>query len=126
MTTDKKRPLRMAETLRAEVSDIVAQELSDPRVVDVGVTRVEVTPDLRLATVFVRLLQHGEDEEVRARAMKGLTSASGFVRREVTARLQLRASPEIRFRYDTDQEKKVRVEALLREVAEDEKKRAGS
>ena len=62
----------------------------------ISITRVEVTPDLRFAKVYASFLQ----EDKAADALKGLKSASGYLRRELGHRLQLRHTPELMWALD--------------------------
>ena len=108
-----RRNERLNEQLRREISDILRHEVRDPRVGIPTVTRVEVTPDLWMARVFVRIA--GGDAE-REDALAGLDAAAAFVRREVGARVRMRRVPELRFEYDRTLEHASRIEQLLREV----------
>lgn len=83
---------RINEEIQKELSSLI-RNLKDPRVQDtmISITHVETTPDLRYAKVFVSFLQ----EERAADALKGLKSASGYLRRELSRALQLRYTPEL-------------------------------
>ena len=86
---------RINEEIQRELADQL-RHLKDPRVSQVGmvsITRVEATPDLRYAKVYVSFLQEDRAEG----AMKGLKSASGYLRRELGRALQLRYTPELQF-----------------------------
>jgi ribosome-binding factor A len=107
------RPERVAELVQREVTDILARKLRDPRLVGITVTDVEVTSDLKLATVFVSTLAGGAE---RAAALEGLRRAAGFVRHELAPRLGLREVPEVRFRFDESIERGARVEDILRRL----------
>jgi len=76
---------------------MILKELKDPRIGFVSVTEVEVSGDLRYATVFFTVL--GENKAVES-TIAALEHASGYVRREIANRLRLRYAPEIRFKYD--------------------------
>ena len=88
---------RINEEIQKELSTVI-RNLKDPRVQDtmISVTRVEATPDLRWAKVYVSFLQ----EEKAKDALKGLKSASGYLRRELGQRLQLRYTPELQWEQD--------------------------
>ena len=107
-----KRTERVAARIQQELSELLAQKVSDPRVVGVMVTSVDVTPDLLDARIRIRL-QSGEDARP---ALKGLESASGFLRRELGARLQLRNAPRLAFFYDESLEKTRRIDEVLAEI----------
>jgi ribosome-binding factor A len=107
------RPERVAELIQREVVEILDRHLRDPRIHGVTVTDVEVSPDLKYATIFVSTLEGGE---VRAQALKGLARAAPAVRHILAPRLGLREVPEVRFRFDESLERGQRVEELLRKI----------
>ncbi|HZS44916.1 MAG TPA: 30S ribosome-binding factor RbfA [Blastocatellia bacterium] len=111
---DGRRPIRIAEQLRQEVSSIVEYELNDDRIGFVTVTDVEVSPDLKNAKVFISLMGSEED---RVKSLDALNHAAGFVRRELGARLRLRYTPQLSFLYDHSIERGARIEELLKEEA---------
>ena len=117
MTTDVKRSMRVAERMREELS-IQLRGLSDPRIVGVVVTRVEVSDDLSFVRVLVRR-DVGADEVDRKALLRGLEAASGRVRRDVTRAVGLRVAPQLRFQYDEGIDAQHRVEELLQEIAKD-------
>lgn len=88
---------RINEEVQRELADLL-RNLKDPRVgaTMISVTRVETTPDLRYAKVYVSFL----DKTKAAEALKGLKSASGYLRRELGAALQLRYTPELQWQED--------------------------
>jgi ribosome-binding factor A len=105
---------RIAEEIRNEVSLMLAGELKDPRLAaPLIVSEVRITPDLRTARVFVRLL--GEDSD-RKEALAGLKAAAGYVRHELIERLQLRRALEVRFIPDDSEEYGLHIDELLRKV----------
>ena len=85
---------RINEEIQKELSGMI-RNLKDPRVQDtmISITRVETTPDLRYAKVFISVLDKSQEKDV----LKGLKSASGFLRRELGHALQLRYTPELQF-----------------------------
>ena len=85
---------RINEEIRKELANLF-RELKDPRISSglVSITRVDTTGDLRYARVYVSAL----DKDSEPQVMKGLKSASGFLRREIGHRLQLRYTPELQF-----------------------------
>lgn len=109
-----RRPERLAETLREEISEVVGFELDDPRLEGLTVTDVTVAPDLRDAKVFV-VVQGGEDDI--AGAMKALQNATVFVRQQVALNLGLRHVPHLHFARDTAEENAARVNQLLSVLA---------
>ncbi len=85
------------QEIQKELSSLI-RNLKDPRVQDtmISITRVETTPDLRFCKVCVSFLQ----EDKAAGALKGLKSASGYLRRELGHNMQLRHTPELQWELD--------------------------
>ena len=88
---------RINEEIQRELSDLL-RNLKDPRVQNtmISITRVETTPDLRYAKVYVSFLEADKAND----ALKGLKSASGYLRRELGRALQLRYTPELMWALD--------------------------
>ena len=88
---------RINEEIQKALAELI-RELKDPRVQNtmISITRVETTPDLRYAKVYASFLE----EEKASEAMKGLKSASGYLRRELGRTLQLRYTPELMWALD--------------------------
>ena len=88
---------RINEEIQKELADLL-RNLKDPRVQNtmISITKVETTPDLRYAKVYVSFLE----ENKAADALKGLKSASGYLRRELGRALQLRCTPELQWALD--------------------------
>jgi ribosome-binding factor A len=112
-----RRADRVADSVRAAVADLILRDLKDPRIGMVTITEVDMTDDLKHARVFFSVV--GTEEE-RQRSLAGLESASGFIRREVGRRLQLRYAPQISFRLDASPERAQRVAELLHSTRDDE------
>lgn len=119
----KTRPARVAAELRQEIARLVSRDLGDPRLEALVVANVTMTGDLRLAKIFWRLAlldAPGVDLEARRKdAQAALERASGRLRRASAAKLKLRVAPELRFEYDSGQEKRDRIDQLLEEVKKD-------
>ena len=109
-----RRPERVAEQLREEITQIVGFELDDPRVAMVTVTDVRMSENLRDARVYVTAL--GTEEEIKE-ALTALRHAAPYVRRQLGQALSLRHAPEIHFVRDTVEEKAARVDELLAHIA---------
>ena len=108
-----RRTERLAEEIREEVALLIASELKDPRIGFVTVTRVEVTPDLRTARIYVGVLG---TEKQRTTSLAGLKQGAGFLRRALGRTLRLRYTPELLFQYDEGLEASDRVAKLLAEI----------
>src|SRR5437899_6478473 len=92
MTVAGHRHERVAEEIRHEVSAMLAGELKDPRLAGlVTVTEVRVSPDLKQARIYVSVM--GTQAE-QTSTLRGLAAAAGYVRHELTERLQVRRSEE--------------------------------
>ena len=105
-----RRPERLAEVLKVEISEVVGFELDDPRLEMVTVTDVEVSPDLRDAKIYV--LIRGSEDEIE-KALKTLRHAATFVRQQVAMNLDLRHAPHVHFVRDTAEENASRVSEIL-------------
>jgi ribosome-binding factor A len=113
---------RVNEAVRAVVADAVG-DLKDPRIGLVTVTGVDVTPDLREATVYVSVL--GSEKKRRA-TISGLESAHGVLQARINRELNLRRTPTLRFAYDDAVERGVRMTKLIDELAAQLPDQAGS
>ena len=118
-----KRSVRVGEQLKIVLADLLTREVSDPRLTGVVDTRVELTDDLGLLTAHVRMLSGGDDEKTRKTTLAALNRASGMLKRQLAARVKTRIVPELRFFYDEGQDRQTRVEALLREIDDERRKR---
>ena len=110
-----RRPERLAEQIKEEVSLIIAGEVEDPRVGFVTVTDAKLTPDLRYAKIYVSVM--GTEAEVKE-SLAALKHAAGFIRTQLGAVLRMRRTPELHFVYDETTETAARIEELLSEEVE--------
>ena len=116
-----KRADRVADLIQMEISDILLRQVRDPRIGTVTITGAKVSDDLRTARIF--FVELGKDqcsEEVKT----GLASATGFLRRELGRRLQLRCVPELLFSYDPSFAYGNRIERLISEIHREEETHA--
>lgn len=110
-----RRPERLAEVLREEITEIVGYELDDPRLLSVTVTDVRVSDNLRDAKVFV--LVEGSESEIKE-ALKGLQHAATFIRQQVALNLDLRHAPILNFVRDTVEENAARIEEVIQGLSQ--------
>jgi ribosome-binding factor A len=110
-----RRPERLAEVLREEITEIVGYELDDPRLLTVTVTDVRVSENLRDAKVYV--LVEGSESEIKE-ALKGLQHAATFVRQQVALNLDLRHAPVLNFVRDTVEENAARIEEVIQGLSQ--------
>ena len=102
---------KINEEVRREVANVI-RELKDSRIpIMTSVVAVNVTNDLRYAKVYVSIMG---DSETQKKAMDGLKSAAGFVRREMGKRVDLRYTPEFIFELDHSIEHGAKIDALLK------------
>jgi ribosome-binding factor A len=111
-----RRTDRVNDLLRQELSALIQRELKDPRLGSglTTVTEVDVSPDLKRATVYV---SHLGDEGERENVLRALASASHFLQSELTKRLSLRHVPEFFFRFDPSIERGARLAELIQRVS---------
>ena len=102
---------RIQEEVQRELAALIPT-VKDPRVTGmISVTAVSVTPDLRYAKVYISVL----DRESRTQVIRGLTSAAGYLRRELGRRLKLRYTPELSFEEDDSIDQGARILEMLRD-----------
>lgn len=114
------------ERVQGEIREILGEvivrgEIKDPRVREAGIitfTHVRVTGDLRQATAL--FMVHGADAAALARVREGLQSAAGFLRRRLGQRLQMRVIPTLTFEVDKVFEQEEKIEALLKEISDEQ------
>ena len=115
---EKKRPSRIAEAVKNELSVVLLQKMRDPAVATISVSRVLVTDDLKYAKIYYRVM--GDSKSARL-AGKGLERARGFLRTQLARSLNLRYTRALQFFYDETADKVEEVEKLLRDIAEEDK-----
>ena len=112
---EHKRADRVADLILKELAEVLLRKVRDPRLADITLTKVDVSPDLRNAKVYYSLL--GDDQK-KDEVAGGLESARGFVKRELGKRLHLRRIPDIVFYFDDSLEHGSHIEQLLTELKE--------
>lgn len=112
------RSERVAEEIKKAVSQIINNEIKDPRVSGlISVTKVEMTKDLRHAKIFLSI--YGEESE-KQKVFEGLKNAEGFIRKELAHRVRMKFIPEISFKMDESIEYGIHIYKLLEEVQKQE------
>ena len=107
---------RIADRIRQEISEMMIKEISDPRLRHVYVSDVRVDRELAYADIYVSAL---EGVARSAEVLAGMESASGFFRRTLAARVELRAFPRLRFHWDPTPENVERMEKLFAQIREE-------
>jgi ribosome-binding factor A len=110
-----RRTERVSDLIRDELSELLLREVRDPRLGGlISITRVEVTPDLYNARIFVSIMSPPDEQ---ASAIRALNAAASFFHRELKQRIQMRRIPFLVFRLDTSIEEGARVLAQIDEVS---------
>ncbi|NKE70905.1 30S ribosome-binding factor RbfA [Candidatus Manganitrophus noduliformans] len=112
-----KRTNRIGDQIKMEVADILTTKIRDPRIGFVTVTSVEVSDDLKHAKIFVTVQK---DQDAK-QAFMGLRKATGFVRAELSRRLQIRRVPEVAFLPDESTEKISHILDLLDRIEKEKR-----
>jgi ribosome-binding factor A len=110
-----KRSDRVRELMIVEISNIIRSELKDPRIGFVTVMDVDLTPNLRHANVFISPMG---TEEQKMSTIKGITSATSYIRRLLGKRMQIKFTPEITFKLDHTMEYSDKINRLLHSIHE--------
>jgi ribosome-binding factor A len=104
---------RIADRIRLELSELLIREINDPRLQQIYITDVKVDRELAYADVYVSAV---EGASRSADVLAGLESASGFLRRALASRVELRTFPRLRFHWDMTPENADRLEQILAEL----------
>jgi ribosome-binding factor A len=116
------RPDRVGEQIREELSALLSRgAVHDPGIGFITLTRVTVSPDLQMARVFYTTMG---DAKARTETAKALDRATPFFRRHIGKVIRLRRVPELDFRFDESVVNQDRIEQILRDLHEEEKRRA--
>lgn len=108
---------RIADRIREELSEMLIKEINDPRLKLIYVTDVKIDKELAYADIFVSAVEGvSRSKDVLA----GLESASGFIRRTLASRVELRAFPRLRFHWDMTPENADHIEKILAELRDKE------
>jgi ribosome-binding factor A len=104
---------RIADRIRQELSEMLIREISDPRLKQIYVTDVKVDKELAYADIYVSAV---EGVSRSADVLAGLESASGFIRKNLSSRVELRTFPRLRFHWDMTPENADHIEKVLAEL----------
>ncbi len=106
------RPQKVADLIQRELAELIRLEVRDPRVGMVTLTSVDVSPDMSHAKVFFTILDSGKKDETA----KGLQRAASFLRSQLSRRMSMYTTPELRFVYDESVERGDRLSRLIDSV----------
>jgi ribosome-binding factor A len=113
-----KRSERVSDQMKEEIADILMRKIKDPRIGFVTVVDVEIAEDLKNAKVFISVYGGNKDE-----SLKGLKSATPFIRSELGRRMRMKFIPELLFRYDSTIERGAHIMELLHSIEEEKGKK---
>lgn len=116
-----RRVLKAAQAIREVVSMAILTDIKDPRVKDVTVTMVEVTPDMRMAKINVSIMG---DETKQKLCLHGLQNSAGYLQQKIGKRIDTRYTPRIQFVLDKGQMNAMTVTRILEEVLPREREEA--
>jgi len=119
MAREFSRTSRIGQLILRELAQMIQHEVSDPRVGLVTVSHVDVTADMKYAKVFVTRLSGVDSEQDIDECIQGLTRASGYLRRNLAGRVELRNIPELRFVYDKSLEHGFQMDELIAKANKD-------
>ena len=113
----KIRLQRISDRIRNELSEMLIQQVQDPRLTGISVTDVKVDRELAYADIYVSAVEgHERSREV----IEGLHSASGFLRHALSERVDLRVFPRLRFHWDPTPERADHIERVLATLRSEE------
>lgn len=105
----------MSLLIKEEIADIILRKIKDPRLGFVTVTDVEMTQDLKMAKIYISVMQ----EETEGLSISILNSAKGMIRTELNKRIRVKFVPTLDFRIDESIDRGSRIDKLLKEIKED-------
>ncbi len=114
----KLRLKKIEDRFRQEMSEmLVRQEISDPRLAGVTITDVKIDRELAFASIYVSALEGSERSK---EVLEGFESASGYIRKLLASRIELRSFPRLRFYWDPTPERADRIEEILASIREED------
>ncbi len=123
MPGDGIRTKRLGGTIRKHLSEIMAREVLDPRLAALAVENVEMTGDLGIANVTVRLMYGDDGPEARSAVLKAARAMAPGLRSALAPILKMRRVPELRFHYDVGVEQRQRIDRVLDEIQREDRER---
>jgi len=106
----KLRTARIADRIREELSEMLVQEISDPRLAGVSITDVTVDREMAYAEIYFSALEGSQRSD---EILEGFVHAQGYLRRELAQRIELRIFPHLRFHWDPTFEHADHIEKLI-------------
>ena len=111
-----KRTERVAEEIHKEIAVILQQSVHDPRLNQVTITHIKVSPDLKHAGIYFSTIG---DDSAKEGALKGFERARKFIRKELGHHIKLRCTPDLHFYYDDSIEQAIQMSQTLNRLREE-------
>ena len=108
---------RVSGQVQRALSDLLHKRIRDPRLKEVTISEVKMSPDLKLAKIYYTL---PDRETARDKALGGFNSASGFIKRTLASELGLRYMPDLKFYYDDSFDYGARIDSLIKSLHKDD------
>ncbi len=116
-----RRQMRVGEMIRDVISSLLLKGFRDPRISGfITITKVSVTPDLKLARVYVSVMKEEQKGNKEEDVLAGLKKASGYIKSQVGQELKLRFTPDLEFKGDHSLDFVDKIDQLLKENKKDE------
>ncbi|MFC1809738.1 30S ribosome-binding factor RbfA [Candidatus Omnitrophota bacterium] len=112
-----KRNQKVALEVKTAIADAIVHKIRDPRVGFVTVTDVDLSPDLKHATIYISVMG---DEKKKKGSLIALNYAKGFFQKIVASKLHLRFTPKVKFIIDASIEEGMKIDAILRKIKSEE------
>lgn len=112
----RRRPARVADTIKSEIALLLQRKIKDPRLTQVTITNVAVTDDLATARVYFSVYE----DSAAAAAGEGLLKATGFIRSHLAHVLSLRHVPKLLFQYDESLRQQADMERIFKEIEQED------
>ena len=113
----RKRVERVGELIKVQIADLILNELKDPRLGFITVMGVEVTADLRDATVVISVM--GSTEEKKT-TMSALEHSKGFLQHRINETIRLRYTPRLHFKLDESIDNSIKIDTILKKIKDEQ------
>lgn len=114
---ESQRVARVAELLKEEIGRLMHEELKDPRIGFLTVTRVDISPDIKNAKVFVSVMGSKKQKE---ESMEALEKGKGYIQGEIGKNLRLKYTPVLSFKLDESVDASMRITKILKKIKRQE------
>ncbi len=115
-----RRLLKAAEAIREVVATAILTEIRDPRVRDVTVVHVKVSPDMREATILVSIMGDATQQQL---SLRGLQNSAGFLQQKITQQIDTRYTPRLQFKIDKGTQHSLQIGEILNKIANENQER---